>query len=365
MALAEKVLAARLQPRRTATIVDHYTYVFCGDGCLMEGISHEACSLAGTLKLGKLIAFYDDNGISIDGEVPAGSPTTRRSASRPMAGTCVPRRRRPRRAKRSRPRSRRRGRSTDRPSLICCKTIIGFGAPNKQGTEATHGAALGADEVAAARKTLGWEYPPFEIPDDITRAWDARERRRAARDEWQTRVRATTRARIPRSRRGIRAPHERRSAGGLGRASPTTRSRKRRPQRRPHGDAQGVADGARRVRSEAAGVDRRLGRSHRLEQHELSRLSTTLTADEPGGNYIHYGVREFGMTAIMNGIALHGGFIPYGGTFLVFSDYARNARAHVRADRLAHDLCAHARLDRPRRGRADASADRARPRACG
>ena len=255
----------------------------CGDGCLMEGISHEACSLAGTLEARQADrVLRRQRHLDRRRGARAGSPTTRRSASRRTAGTSCrdvdghdPRRR-------SAPRSRRRARSKDRPSLICCKTIIGFGAPNKQGTEATHGAALGADEVAAARKTLGWEYPPFEIPDDIKRAWDARERGAKLADEWQQRFARYARAHTP-----ISPPSStRRMNGDLPKdwaaTSPTTRSRKRRPQRSEHGDAQGVAGRARSVRSEAARVASAARPISPARTTRTSRLSTTLTADEPG-----------------------------------------------------------------------------------
>ena len=320
MALAEKLLAAAFN-RDGFPIVHHYTWVFLGDGCLMEGISHEAGSLAGTLKLGKLIAFYDDNGISIDGEVQGWftDDTPKRFAS--YGWHVVP--------------------GVDghdsaaieqaiiaakaelhRPTLICCKTIIGFGAPNKQGTEATHGAALGADEVAAARKQLGWTAPAFEIPDDIRAGWDAREQGAAREAKWNE-LFAAYQARHPH----LAAEFSRRMRGELPKDWPelaqTTLAHAN--------DA--AANLATRQSSQQAlnalgpKLAELLGGSADLtgSNNTNRKDSRAVTGDDPSGNYLHYGVREFGMAAIMNGIALHGGFIPYGGTFLVFSDYARNA----------------------------------------
>ncbi len=319
MAIAERVLAATFN-RPGHEIVDHHTYVFCGDGCLMEGISHEACSLAGTLGLGKLIAFYDDNGISIDGKTQAWFTDDTPERFRAYGWHVVPdvdghdseavaRAVDEARAE------------TGRPTLICCKTIIGWGAPTKQGTAATHGSALGPDEVAAARKTLDWPYPAFEIPEDIRAAWDARERGRAAEAEWDARF-ARYRAEFP----ALAAEYLRRMRGEL-----------------PAEWAERAAAVLAEVAEEAKPLATRLASLRALEGYapalpELFGGSADLTGSnntlhshskslgkEGGGNYLHYGVREFGMAAIMNGMAVHGGFIPYGGTFLVFSDYARNA----------------------------------------
>ena len=320
MALAEKLLAASFN-RPGHEIVDHRTYVFLGDGCLMEGVSHEACSLAGTLKLGKLICFYDDNGISIDGEVHGWftDDTPRRfeaygwqvvrdvdghDAAAIEAAIKVAKA------------------ETQRPTLICCKTIIGWGAPNKQGTEATHGAPLGEAEVAAAREKLGWTSPPFVVPDDIRAGWDARTRGAAAEQSWQQRLSAY-RAAHPE----LAAEFERRLRGEL-----------------PAGWHEKLQDfvaatiekpAALATRSSSqqvlnvlgAAIPEMLGGSADLtgSNNTNHKLSKSVADPADGGNYVHYGVREFGMCAMMNGIALHGGFIPYGGTFLVFSDYARNA----------------------------------------
>ncbi len=320
MALAEKILAANFN-RPGYPIVDHNTYVFVGDGCLMEGISHEVCSLAGTLKLGKLICFYDDNGISIDGEVKGwftdntperfaaygwhvlaavdghDSEAVRRAIEEAHA-------------------------VSDRPSIICCRTIIGWGAPNKQGTEATHGAPLGADEVAAARRTLGWEYPPFVIPDEIKAQWDARPQGERREAQWQQ-LFAGYRREFPQ----LAAEFERRMRGEL----PSTFSDA--AARCIADAAQQAANVATRQSSQAALnalgplLPELIGGSADLTGSNNTRRkdSRTITAEDASGNYIYYGVREFGMTAILNGLALHGGFIPYGGTFLTFSDYARNA----------------------------------------
>jgi transketolase len=320
MALAEKVLAARFN-RPGFPVVDHHTYVFLGDGCLMEGISHESCSLAGTLKLGKLICFYDDNGISIDGEVEAWFTDDTPERFRAYGWHVVPD------VDGHDSDSIAAGieaalETPDQPTLICCKTIIGFGAPNKQGTEATHGAPLGEDEVAAARRELNWSEPPFSIPDEISSAWDARETGAAREQEWQGRM-DEYRAQFP----DLAAEFDRRMAGAL-----------------PDGWSE-FADGAiASIASAGESVATRkaslialngfapalpelIGGSADLTGSNLTlhEGSTPISADAADGNYIWFGVREFGMVAICNGLALHGGFIPYGGTFLTFSDYARNA----------------------------------------
>ena len=319
MALAERALATQFN-RADATVVDHYTYFFCGDGCLMEGVSHEASAFAGTQRLGKLIGFYDDNGISIDGEVKGWFTDDTPKRFEAYGWHVVPHvdghDAQAIRAAIEAARA-----EKGRPSLICCKTIIGFGAPNKQGTEATHGSALGATEVAAARKTLGWEYPPFEIPDDIKRAWDARDRGAKLADDWQKRF-ADYARRYP----DLAAEFTRRMSGDLPKdwaalADDTIAKA-----------AAAAKSMATRKASQAAleafgpKLPEFIGGSADLtgSNNTNFKLSTTLTADNPHGDYVHYGVREFGMAAVMNGIAAHGGCIPYGGTFLVFSDYARN-----------------------------------------
>jgi len=320
MALAERHLAARFN-RPGFALVDHHTYVFAGDGCLMEGLSHEACSLAGTLGLGKLIVVYDDNGISIDGHV--GGWFTDDTPARFRAygwhvvpavdghdATAIARAFQAARAE------------TTRPSLICCKTIIGWGAPNKAGTEACHGAALGADEVAAARIALDWPHAPFVVPDDIRAAWDARAAGAAQEQAWNE-CYASYRAAHP----ALATEFERVTQGRL-------------PE---DWDAQATRAIAALAASDAKEATRKsseraldhfgsmlpelVGGSADLtgSNNTFHRASRALTPAAADGNYVYYGVREFAMSAIMNGMCLHGGVLPYGGTFLVFSDYARNA----------------------------------------
>ncbi|MFO0335786.1 MAG: transketolase, partial [Pseudomonadota bacterium] len=320
MALAEKILAAQFN-RPDLALVDHYTYVFAGDGCLMEGVSHEACSLAGTLGLGKLIVFYDDNGISIDGEVHGWftDDTPKRFESygwqviRNVDGHDAGQLMRAIRKAR---------RETAKPTLICCKTIIGWGAPNKQGTEATHGAPLGADEVKAARERLEWPHEPFVVPQEIRDAWDARAKGKRAEARWQ-RTYKEYRKLYPE----LASEFERRMRGHL-----------------PANWPQLLQETLAKVQSSAGAVATRqasqaalnafgpslpelLGGSADLtgSNNTNRRDSKGVTAADASGNYVYWGVREFGMTAGLNGLALHGGFQPYGGTFLVFSDYARNA----------------------------------------
>jgi transketolase len=319
-ALAEKILAANFN-RPDFPIVDHYTYVFAGDGCMMEGISHEACSFAGTLKLGKLIVFYDDNGISIDGKVAGwfGDDTAKRFEAYGwhvqrvdgMDGEAVGQAIRAAQGQKN------------RPSFIDCKTIIGFGAPNKQGTAATHGEALGPAEVAATRLNLHWTAPPFEIPADLRAAWNHEQAGRAAESKWQQ-LYGRYRTAFP----DLAAEFERRMRGDL-------------PLKWIEAAQAVSASQATRQSSQAAlnvigpALPELLGGSADLtpSNNTLRKDSKTITPEDPSGNYIHYGVREFGMTALMNGIGLHGGLIPYGGTFLTFSDYARNA---VRMAALMH-----------------------------
>jgi transketolase len=320
MALAEKILAATFN-RPDHTIVDHRTYVFMGDGCMMEGVSHEACSLAGTWGLGKLIAFYDDNGISIDGPTRGwfsdDTPARFRAygwhvieavdGHDPEAVVAA--------IRTARAESR-------RPSLICCKTIIGFGAPNAQGSAATHGAALGVEEVAAARKQLEWELPPFELPEDVKAAWDARARGRAVESEWQQRFDAYRRAYPDLAAEFLRrmdgelpAGFDAAAAGIIDAVATEAKSMATRQA------SQRALNGYAPLLPELIGGSADLTGSNNTN-HAGSKV---ITAADASGNYIHYGVREFGMGAIMSGLSLHGGFIPYGGTFLVFTDYARSA----------------------------------------
>jgi transketolase len=319
MALAEKNLGARFN-KPGFNLIDHHTWVFLGDGCLMEGISHEACSLAGTLKLGKLICFYDDNGISIDGETHGWftDDTPKRFAS--YGWHVVPR------VDGHDPeaitRAIREAKSDNRPSLICCQTIIGFGAPNKQGTEATHGAPLGADEVAAARVALGWPHAPFIVPDDIRGGWDARKKGAAAEQSWQQRFDAY-RAQFPE----MAAEFERRMQGDL--PANWDAARDAHIAEAPQSGATIATRQASQLSLNAFGpvLPELFGGSADLtpSNNTFRKDSMVVTGDDATGNYLHYGVREFAMAAIMNGMALHGGYIPYGGTFLMFSDYARNA----------------------------------------
>jgi transketolase len=318
MALAEKLLAEEFN-RPAHTIVNHRTFVFVGDGCLMEGISHEVCSLAGTLGLEKLVAFYDDNGISIDGhvrgwftddtpsrfeaygwrvirDVDGHDPAAIESAIRTAFKTC------------------------GKPTLVCCKTVIGWGAPNMAGSHHVHGAPLGAEEVAATRQALGWAYAPFEIPAQIRAEWDARREGERMQRKWEQRFEVYAgEYPVP------AAEFRRRMAGdlpadfevqanawmtGVARATEAIATRK----------ASQLA-----IEALASMLPELLGGSADLTGSNLTnwKASRTVGRNE-GGNYVHYGVREFGMTAITNGLALHGGYIPFGGTFLVFSDYARN-----------------------------------------
>ncbi len=311
MALAERLLTARYGD----DLVDHHTYAIAGDGCLMEGISHEAISLAGHLKLGKLIVLFDDNSISIDGSVDltcsddqigrfeaSGWQTARVDGHDPEAVAAAIAA----------------AQKSDRPSLIACKTVIGFGAPNKQGSAATHGAPLGEEEIAAAREALGWPHPPFEIPAAVLEAWRAAGRRsQDAAQAWQDRLAASAQ----------RAVFEDQIAGRL-----------------PAGWQEAVAAFKAQVAAEAPSVATRVSSQKVLEvltaavpamiggsadltgsNNTKAKAQGVVTPDDFSGSYIHYGVREHGMAAVMNGLALHGGLIPYGGTFLVFSDYCRPA----------------------------------------
>ena len=320
MALAEKMLAAQFnQPG--LDVVDHKTWVFLGDGCLMEGISHEACSLAGTLKLGKLVALYDDNNISIDGEVGGwftddtvkrfesygwqvvadvdGHDSAAIAAAIDEANS-----------------------DTDRPTLICCKTIIGFGAPHKQGTAATHGAPLGDEEIAAARTELGWEAPPFEIPAAIKAGWDGTERGAAYGQSWQkifdeySQKHPELAAELLRRQSAVLPDDWSEFADEAIAAIDAAGEKKATRQ------ASLIA-----LNAFAPKLPEMVGGSADLTGSNLTKhsASSVVTGDDASGNYLNFGVREFGMSAICNGIAVHGGFIPYSGTFLTFSDYARNA----------------------------------------
>ncbi len=319
MAIAEKTLAARFN-RKNHRIVDHHTYVFLGDGCLMEGISHEGCSLAGTLKLGKLIGFYDDNGISIDGAVADwftdntplrfasygwhviadvdGHDASAIAAAIEQAQA-----------------------ETDQPSLICCKTIIGFGSPNKAGKESSHGSALGEDEVALVRKELNWPHPPFEIPADIYAAWNAVTAGKAMESRWNHAF-EKYRNEYPE----LAAEFERRVSARLPEnfAAKTNKL------------IAAVNHKQETIASRKASLNALEGLGPLLPEliggsADLASSNLTIWSgsrgiqSQPDGNYIYFGVREFGMSAIVNGLALYGGFKPYGATFLMFSEYARNA----------------------------------------
>jgi transketolase len=319
MAIAERVLAAEFN-RPGFEIVNHHTYVFVGDGCLMEGISHEACSLAGTLGLGKLIAIYDDNGISIDGHVQAwftdDTPKRFQAYGWHVVGNVDGHSFEAVHAAMEQAKA-----VGDRPSLICCKTVIGKGAPNKADSHDAHGSPLGEKEVAATRENIGWRHPPFEIPADVYEGWDARVKGAGLEKLWRNRF-----AEYQRAHPALAAQFERRMAGEL-----------------PAGWREQAAAYLARTAQKAENIATRKASQNAIEalaptlpeliggSADLASSNLTLwSGSRPlrrgdAGNYVFYGVREFGMAAIMNGLALHGGLIPYGGTFLTFSDYARNA----------------------------------------
>jgi transketolase len=319
MALAEKILAEEFN-RPGFQIVDHYTYVFLGDGCLMEGISHEACSLAGTLKLGKLVCFYDDNGISIDGHVEGWFTDDTPKRFEAYGWHVIP------------------GvdghdpeaieaaiesakKVQDKPTMICCKTVIGMGSPNKANTHAVHGAALGDEEIAAARPHIGWHHLPFEIPQEVYDAWDARAKGQALETEWNNRF-----SEYAKKYPAVAAEFKRRMASEL-----------------PAGWSEHVDAVISQINAREETIASRKASQNAIEalapilpelvggSADLAGSNLTLWSGSKGvgadsaGNYLYYGVREFGMSAIMNGLSLHGGIIPYGGTFLMFSEYARNA----------------------------------------
>lgn len=319
MAIAEKTLAAQFN-KAGHNIVDHHTYVFMGDGCMMEGISHEVCSLAGTLKLGKLIAFYDDNGISIDGEVEGWF--TDDTAKRFEAyGWHVIRGINGHDAKALAEAIEQAQAVTDKPSLLMCKTIIGFGSPNKAGSHESHGAPLGDAEIEATRKALGWTYPPFEIPKEYYEAWDAKTKGQQIEQEWNARFDAYAKA-YPE----LAKEFKRRVEGQLpNNWQQTAKDFIDKLQANPATIATRKAS-QNAIEAFAPALPEFLGGSADLAPSNLTMWSGSKEIlANPDGNYIHYGVREFGMSAIMNGIALHGGFIPYGATFLMFMEYARNA----------------------------------------
>lgn len=320
MALAEKVLAAQFN-RDNFDIINHYTYTFMGDGCLMEGISHEACSLAGTLGLGKLIAFYDDNGISIDGEVEGwfSDDTPKRFESYGWQVIADVDGHDSDAIKRAIEKARG---DSERPTIICCKTIIGKGSPNKQGTEASHGAALGDDEVALVRKTIGWDSEPFVIPDEVYAGWSALEKGAKLEQQWQA-----TFAEYAKAHPELAAEFSRREQGDL-----------------PKDFAQKANEYIAQCQEKGEKIASRKASQNTLNAFgpllpellggsaDLAASNLTLwegckgvDAKDASGNYVYYGVREFAMSAMMNGIALHGGLVPYGATFLMFMEYARNA----------------------------------------
>ena len=319
MALAEKILASEFN-RPGFDIVNHYSYTFLGDGCLMEGISHESCSLAGTLGLGKLICFYDDNGISIDGHVEGwfSDDTPKRfeaygwhvvsdvNGHDPVAIEAAIAE-----AKQA----------TGKPSIICCKTVIGMGSPNKEGTHAVHGAALGEEEIAASRARIGWNYPPFEIPKEVYDAWDGRTKGKKIEAEWDQKFNEYTKKYPSES-----TEFKRRIAGDL---PANWREHAENAITQVNEKAETIASrkaSQNAIEDLAPALPELVGGSADLAGSNLTLWSGSKgISNETGGNYIYYGVREFGMSAIMNGLSLHGGIIPYGATFLMFSEYARNA----------------------------------------
>jgi transketolase len=320
MAIAERLLSAHFN-RPGFEIVDHRTYVAIGDGCLMEGISHEACSLAGTLGLGKLIALYDDNGVSIDGSVE-GWFTDDTPARFEAYGWHVVRGVDGHAPEAIAAALRAALEATDRPSLLCCRTRIGWGAPNKEGSAECHGSPLGEEEVALTRARIGWQHPPFAIPPHVYAAWDARARGTEEERRWRE-LFERYRARHP----ALAAEFERRTDGRLPENWETDSLGFIRSVNRSPGKPATRVASQKTLEAYGALLPELIGGSADLTGSNGTRWSgsQTISRAHPGGNYLHYGVREFAMSAIMNGLALHGGVIPYGGTFLVFSDYARNA----------------------------------------
>jgi transketolase len=318
MALAEKLLAAEFN-RPDHTIIDHHTYVFVGDGCLMEGISHEVCSLAGTLKLSKLIVLYDDNGISIDGKVEGWFRDNTPQRFEAYGWNVIPDVDGHDVAAVDAAISA--AKLADKPTLICCKTVIGKGAPNMQGTDKVHGAALGDKEIAATRAAIGWEYPPFEVPAEVYSAWDAKDVGVAREHAWAARFNAykeqfpTQAAELLRRMKGDLP--EQFEATVTAAIAACVEKRETIATRKASQNA---------IQALAPVFPEFLGGSADLTGSNLTNWKECipLRAEQPG-NHINYGVREFGMSAIMNGIALHGGYLPFGATFLTFSDYSRNA----------------------------------------
>jgi len=319
MAIAERSLAASFN-KEGHDIVDHHTYTFLGDGCLMEGISHEACSLAGTLGLGKLIAFWDDNGISIDGDVEGWftDDTPKRFEAYGWQVISVDGHN-PEEIKAAIISAKA---ETTKPTMICCKTIIGFGSPAKQGTHDCHGAPLGHDEIAATRKALGWNHGPFEIPADVYAGWDNKEQGQAAEQSWDEKFAAYAAA-YPE----LAAEYKRRVNNELPAEWETKSSAYIADLQANQGNIATRKASQNCIEAYGAILPELLGGSADLAPSNLTMWSGTkaITADDATGNYIHYGVREFAMAAIINGIALHKGFVPYGATFLMFMEYARNA----------------------------------------
>ncbi|HHC73425.1 MAG TPA: transketolase [Thiotrichales bacterium] len=320
MALAERTLAGQFN-REGHKIVDHYTYVFLGDGCMMEGISHEACSLAGTWGLGKLVAFWDDNGISIDGHIEGWftDDTPKRFEA---YGWHVIRDVDGHDAEAIAQAIREAHAVNDKPTLICCKTVIGYGAPNLCGSHDCHGAPLGEDEIKATRENLGWNHAPFEIPDEIYAGWDAREKGAKAEGDWNEKF-AAYKAAYPE----LAEEFERRMKGELpGGWEEIAAAFVREVAEKAESPATRKAS-QNTITAYAKALPEFLGGSADLTPSNLTNWpeAKTIGRTVADGNYISYGVREFGMSAIMNGVALHGGFIPFGGTFLMFSEYARNA----------------------------------------
>lgn len=319
MALAEKILASEFN-RPGFDIVNHYSYAFLGDGCLMEGISHEACSLAGTLGLGKLIFFYDDNGISIDGRVEGwfNDDTPKRFEAYGWHVVSDVNGHAPAEIEAAIEEAKQ---TSGKPSMICCKTVIGMGSPNKAGTHEVHGAALGEAEIAASRPHIGWDYPPFEIPKEIYDMWDGRAKGKKIEAEWTHKFDEYTKkypSEAAEFRRRIAGDlptkwheHTEKIINQVNEKAETIASRKA---------SQNAIEGLAPVLPEL------VGGSADLTGSNLTLWSGSKSiSKETGGNYIYYGVREFGMSAIMNGLSLHGGIIPYGATFLMFSEYSRNA----------------------------------------
>ena len=320
MAVAEKTLAAQFN-REGYPVVDHYTYVFAGDGCLMEGISHEACSLAGTLGLGKLIAFYDDNGISIDGDVSGwftdDTPARFEAYGWQVIADVDGHDPEAVRAAMEKARA-----DSSRPTMICCRTVIGFGSPGKQGTESTHGAPLGEEEIEATRSNLGWPYEAFEVPDEIRNGWDARDKGARVEREWRV-LFDDYEAAHPE----LAAELRRRLSGELP-ADFAQKAHAYISQCQEKGDEVATRKASQQTLNaygpllpELVGGSADLAGSN----NTLWEGCRAIQADDASGNYLYYGVREFAMTAMGSGMALHGGLVPYVATFLIFMDYARNA----------------------------------------